>query len=260
MIGIYKITSPSKKIYIGQSTDIEKRWGYYKKLKCKKQTKLYRSFKKYGVCEHKFEIICQCKIYELNELERYYQDCYNVLSKNGLNCILTKTNEIAGEISTETRLKLSIINTGKTHSVETKAKISASNIGRIVSSETREKISKGNIGKIYSKKSREKMSASQKGRILSFETRKKMGESRNGRIVSEQTRKKISNSRKGIVFSKEQLLKMSSSASKKVLHLNTGVFFDSASSAADCFGFKLGNFRNMLSGNNKSNKTDCIYV
>ena len=29
MIGIYKITSPSGKVYIGQSIDIERRWKKY---------------------------------------------------------------------------------------------------------------------------------------------------------------------------------------------------------------------------------------
>ena len=48
MIGIYKITSPSNKIYIGQSIDIEKRFYYYRKLYCLKQVKLYRSFIKIG--------------------------------------------------------------------------------------------------------------------------------------------------------------------------------------------------------------------
>ena len=49
MIGIYKITSPTNKIYIGQSTNIENRWNdYYKMIRCKRQTRLYNSLKKYG--------------------------------------------------------------------------------------------------------------------------------------------------------------------------------------------------------------------
>ena len=47
MIGIYKITNPKEKVYIGQSIDIEKRWKrYYYTLNCKSQTALYRSLKK----------------------------------------------------------------------------------------------------------------------------------------------------------------------------------------------------------------------
>ena len=57
MIGIYKIITPSNQIYIGQSWDIEKRFNQYKILNCKNQIRIYRSFVKYGVENHKFEII-----------------------------------------------------------------------------------------------------------------------------------------------------------------------------------------------------------
>ena len=57
MIGIYKITSPSGKVYIGQSRNIKNRKWRYKRLDCKSQVKLYSSFKKYGFDKHKFEII-----------------------------------------------------------------------------------------------------------------------------------------------------------------------------------------------------------
>ncbi len=48
MIGIYKITAPNKKVYIGQSINIEKRICSYKKLQnIKEQTLLKESFFKY---------------------------------------------------------------------------------------------------------------------------------------------------------------------------------------------------------------------
>ena len=95
MIGIYKITSPTKKVYIGQSIDIQKRFFNYYTLKksTKTQTRLYNSFKKYKVENHNFEILCECEIFELNNKERFYQDLYSVISKNGLNCKLTKSND-----------------------------------------------------------------------------------------------------------------------------------------------------------------------
>ena len=87
MIGIYKITSPSKRVYIGQSINIEKRFAGYSKISnCNNQTKLYNPFKKYGVENHSFEVIIECKESQLNELERYYQDLYNAIHpKHGLN-------------------------------------------------------------------------------------------------------------------------------------------------------------------------------
>lgn len=105
MIGIYKIINPKNRVYIGQSINIEKRLNYYKWSKAKGQIRLNRSFVKYGVDNHKFEIICECEISELNDKERYYQDLYNVL-ENGLNCLLTKSNNKSGKASKETRLKM----------------------------------------------------------------------------------------------------------------------------------------------------------
>lgn len=108
MIGIYKIISPSANIYIGQSVDIERRFKNYKELKnCKSQTALYRSFLKYGPENHIFEILCECSESELNEKERYYQDLYSAIGKNGLNCRLTKGSDRSGKLRAETVKKLS---------------------------------------------------------------------------------------------------------------------------------------------------------
>jgi group I intron endonuclease len=101
MIGIYKITSPKGRVYIGQSVDVEKREVDYMHLRnCKAQTKLYRSLVKYGVFNHIFEIVEQCTITQLNERERYWQDFYNVLEE-GLNCRLTTTRSKSGKVSEE---------------------------------------------------------------------------------------------------------------------------------------------------------------
>ena len=84
--GIYKITSPSGKIYIGQSVDIEKRFKQYKNLiNCKRQSKLYSSFLKHTSHNHLFEIIEECEFNNLNIKERFWQEYYNVLGEKGLN-------------------------------------------------------------------------------------------------------------------------------------------------------------------------------
>lgn len=46
--GIYKLTSPSGKCYIGQSIQIERRLRTYERLDCKNQTALYGALNKYG--------------------------------------------------------------------------------------------------------------------------------------------------------------------------------------------------------------------
>lgn len=113
MIGIYKITSPSNKIYVGQSINIEKRFKSYSKLHCYQQYKLYNSLKKYGYKQHIFEILEECTIEQLNIKERYWQDYYDVLSKNGLNLTLTRTDEKRKVYSPEIIDKIRESNLGK---------------------------------------------------------------------------------------------------------------------------------------------------
>ena len=57
MIGIYKITSPSNRIYIGQTVDFIKRKSHYRNLKRNHQIRLFNSIKKYGWDKHKLELI-----------------------------------------------------------------------------------------------------------------------------------------------------------------------------------------------------------
>lgn len=73
MIGIYKITSPTQRVYIGQSVNISLRLKYYSSLSCKKQPKLFNSLQKYGWEQHKFEIIEECSLEQLDERETYWK-------------------------------------------------------------------------------------------------------------------------------------------------------------------------------------------
>lgn len=123
MSGIYKITNPKGKVYIGQSVNPIQRLKHYKRLDCKEQPKIYNSLKKYGIESHTFEVIHFCTIQELNDFERYYQELYNVI-KNGLNCRLTITNDRSGFFSNETKLKMSIAQKGRVVSEKSKLKMS----------------------------------------------------------------------------------------------------------------------------------------
>lgn len=124
MTGIYKITSPKNKIYIGQSIDIERRFKNYKSIsQTKGQIMLHNSFKKYGVNNHIFEIVEECNIELLNERERYYQDFYNVLN-DGLNCILTNTKDSI-----------------KVYSIESIEKIRQGNLGKVIPDSVRKQTS-----------------------------------------------------------------------------------------------------------------------
>ena len=236
MTGIYKITSPSGRIYIGQSITIQKRFNSYKRSdkKNESQIKLFNSFKKYGVENHLFEIIEQCDFNLLNERERYWQDFYNVLDI-GLNCNLTKTNQL--------KLKFS---------KETIEKISKSKIGN-----------KYWVNKNHSLESKNKMSLSKKNLILSDKTKQKISLSLKNHIVTDFTKNKISKNNGKYWLGKKRNIntknKMSESKSwnKIVLDVNTGVFYKSISDAEKTYNIK--NLSRILNGKRK-NKTSLILV
>jgi group I intron endonuclease len=164
MKGIYKITSPSNKVYIGQSIDIERRFRHYKRMVCKEQIKIYNSFLKYGVDSHIFEILELCDTKDLNNRERYYQDLYDSVV-NGLNLLYVKSEHFNGGHSEESKKKISNSLKGKTFTDEHKYKIGLSNSRRVLSSETIEKHRLNGLGKKASLETKKKMSESQKKRF-----------------------------------------------------------------------------------------------
>lgn len=112
MVGIYKITNPKGRIYIGQSIDIERRFKEYKKHQqiTTIGRKLFNSIKRYGSNNHQFEILEKCNLEQLNERELYWGNYFNVLGDNGLNLRLGNAN---GKCSEETKQKISKNNKGK---------------------------------------------------------------------------------------------------------------------------------------------------
>lgn len=93
MVGIYKITNPEGKAYIGLSKNIEKRFQSHKNLQFKGNLKLRESLTKYGGDSHIFEIIEEIDIYTLNRSqannllqvrERYWINYFETF-KDGLN-------------------------------------------------------------------------------------------------------------------------------------------------------------------------------
>lgn len=90
MIGIYKITSPTNKIYIGQTKNFKQRLSNYKNPnKNYIGRKLFNSIKKYSWKNHKIEIIHKLELSNnlqeiLDKLEIYYINLFNSV-KEGLN-------------------------------------------------------------------------------------------------------------------------------------------------------------------------------
>lgn len=162
-IGIYKITNPNGKIYVGQSINLEKREKEYQNMKnCKGQIILYNSLQKYGPENHVFEIIEKCDVEQLNIKERYWQEHYGVIGNKGLNCRFTKTNDKSGFCSQETKQKMSHSQTNRIMTEEHKVNIGNSLRGGIRSQETKQKMSQSHTNRIMTEETRTKMSISSK--------------------------------------------------------------------------------------------------
>ena len=113
MIGIYKIISPSNKIYIGQSINIKQRkqsYSYFNSYKKSIGPKLFNSLKKYGFENHIFEIIEECSIDQLNEKETYWKQYYlNILNNNWKQVLFCELYDRGGGPKSEqTKFKQSI--------------------------------------------------------------------------------------------------------------------------------------------------------
>lgn len=192
MAHIYKIISPKGKIYVGSSVDINARFKKYKRGHCEGQKRLYASFLKYGIDAHKFEIITECVESEMYKVEAVYGHMYDVLGKNGLNCLLPKHGDNYISKSQEIIDKISKANKGKGPSKEAIEKARIANTGR----------APWNKGTKMSDASKEKFTM--KGKTHSEETKQKMRDSHKGprenrrgiklkfakRVLSEETKKK----------------------------------------------------------------------
>lgn len=193
MVGIYKITSPAGKVYVGQSWNLNKRLKDHSVSPSKKQSKLYNSIKKYGWNNHVFEVIHYLPFdiaqQTLDRYEIVYWQFYKELDIEMLNI---REPGKGGRFSEESKRKLSESKKGqqgmlgKKHSEETKAKMSLARLekngmrNKKHSEESKKKISE------HSKHPRPHM----KGRIpwnkgligiISEETRQKMSEAKKGR-------------------------------------------------------------------------------
>ena len=257
MIGIYKITSPTGKIYVGQSIDIQRRFDSYRKLRCKQQPAIYNSFLKYGVDAHIFEIIEECEIKELNYRERHHQELNLVLGSDGLNCVLTSHKDKSGVVSTESRQRMSEAWVFRNGSEETRLKLSLAWKGKKHTEESKARMSI--IQKNKSESTRQKLRLANIGKKMSPEAIIKMINSKKGMKHSEETKLKMSKSAKGVKKSKEACVNMAKSKSKLVLDTNSGIYYNSAKEASICLNINWCTLRNKMSGNTRNN-TGLIYA
>lgn len=168
--GIYKITSPSGKFYIGSSRNVEKRWREHRKdLRNGKHHNiaLQRASNHYGLENLTFELIIECEPEQCLDVE---QKCLDEMKPE---------YNIAKRAANPGGLWL-----GKKHREETKEKIRASHVG--VDKSLR-----------YNSEVRSKMSESAKMRAETEEGRTHLKNLNVGRVHSEEFREACSIRRRG---------------------------------------------------------------
>jgi len=138
---IYKITTPSNRVYVGQTANLKNRIYHYSTNDCRNQKVLYNSLKKYGFDNCKFEILEETDIDNINDREMYYIDFFK--------SNITKYPEFRGMNCTDGGEGLK----GYKPSEETKKKMSDAKKGKVsylVTEKTRMKISESKIGGLNS--------------------------------------------------------------------------------------------------------------
>jgi group I intron endonuclease len=120
---IYKITNKvNNKVYIGCTvTSLEKRYyeHIYRCFKTDYKSKLYNSIKKYGEENFEIELIGECEVSNIYEIERKYIEQYDSF-RNGLNSTLGGEGCLGYTHSPEIRRKISkTVKEGNSHKGKT---------------------------------------------------------------------------------------------------------------------------------------------
>jgi group I intron endonuclease len=263
MVGIYKITSPTNKIYIGQSWQIEKRIVFYKNLCCVDQRKLYNSLKKYGWNKHKFEVLEEfddlIEQKKLDNREIFWMKYY---SNDGFTLLNIKEGGLGGKLSIETKKIMSNNRKGelnpmygKTHSDEVKEKISNAHSGKTIQKKQRNILRKKMMGelnpmygKTHSDEVKEKLRIEKKelfknkinhpmyGKNHTNETKKMLSNINKGKKLSIETKSKISIKLKNKKKSENQIVKRQKKVIQFDLMLNKIAVWDSIKIAGDSLG------------------------
>jgi len=229
MTGIYKILSPTGKVYIGQSFDIIHRWQAYKSIsKSSPKNNINKSLLKYGYNNHLFSIVHELPKDVTKEVltnyEQIYMDQYRDCGLVLLNICPAAGSTFGIKASEETKAKLREARKGRIFTDVTKKRISDALKGMKRSESQKKKISDANLGKKHTDYTRNKMSESKKGVKFSEEHKKNLSISvskgRKGIKLSEEHKERLRDILKNIVrksHSEETKKKIKEARSRQIM-------------------------------------------
>lgn len=140
---IYKMVSPSDRVYVGLTCDLPKRKRSYKRFDCKSQVLLYNSLNKHGFDNLNFEVIdnfdgtpSEARSKEIFWIRTYMSNFNKYPEQNGLNLTDGGQGTFGRKMSEERKKHLSDLYkglaffAGHKHTDEAKASISKSKKGK----------------------------------------------------------------------------------------------------------------------------------
>jgi group I intron endonuclease len=164
---IYKIKSPSSKVYIGQTVNLKQRLNNHKN-KRSSCIAISNAIQKYGWDNMTVEVLHEnLTLDEANELEEFEIVNNNSLIPNGYNMLTGGANSLHTEV---TKNKISIANKGKKRSEEHCKRMSEINTGKKIPPEIIAKIVATNTGKKRTQEFKDAMSKLHTGRIIKPES------------------------------------------------------------------------------------------
>lgn len=244
------ITSPTNRIYVGSTNDVEYRIRQYKGMYDCHQRKLYNSLKKYGWENHIFEIIWAGELCEMLKYEYLLGHHLDVLSTHtGMNCKLPIWGEKPICYSEDTLKRMSDIRLGDKNPMfglkgelnpnykrkctkESRERMSKSQMGKKLSEETKLKIGLRSKGKKHTQKAKDKISENNSkyflGKTLSENHKNNISISLKGKLrgaMSVEQKSNLSKSKLGKKQTKEHKLKSANAANKSVLQYDLDMNF-----------------------------------
>ena len=205
---IYKYTSPSNKVYIGQT--IHERARYMIHKRAEGDTKFHRAIKKYGFENFTYEVIFTIynedrkRIKEkLDFMERYYIRKYDSF-KNGYNMTLGGDGGAGTKRTEEFKKMMS-------------DKMRENNPAWNMTDEWKQHIGESQKGKVISDKQKQLTSERMKNNnpMKNPDVAAKSAAAKKGKHLSEEHKKKISACQKGNIVTYETKIKMKENATKR---------------------------------------------
>jgi len=215
---IYKITSPTGKMYIGKTVNITNRMSDYRCSNLPPNTLINRSILKYGVDAHTFEIIDEPLLDNLAQAEMFYINLFQSYRANnprGMNLTLGGEGCLGRVCSEESKQKSREKMRGRKPSENTRNALIKKLKGKPISAEHKLAISEGIKKALSDDGVRKEMSERSKEMWARPEYREKMKEARMGHTVSDETKNKLREANSGKRPSDDAIEKMRNTLKRK---------------------------------------------